>query len=51
MNKDIKQFAQELTDKGCEKLTKKGLYDHSIMEMIRQMIEHKMTKEKWTNGN
>ena len=47
MSDDTRKFANEIHKKLCDKLTKKGIYDHSMADSVRQMIEHKMNKEGW----
>lgn len=47
---DIKKFAMEILEKIKERQRKKGFGDMNIGEAIRQMIEHKMTKEGWSKG-
>lgn len=44
----MKQFAKEISKKLYPKLQSAGsLYPSSICDMVCQMIEHKMKKERW----
>ena len=44
---DALNFANEIADKARARVRKKGASDLGLIEAIRDMIAHKLTKENW----